>query len=307
MKYNIHIDQVRSIEWGLNLHEAAAFSFCYSVPSWATAITLDGEIWYHASRNKAIEEYPILTLIPDTMYRHYRKLAATDLIAYRKHGKMDLIQITEKGREWNSEKNPNLEIGTEDIRKKIRIEAEKLGKKSESATENSEKNPTNNRTTSDPVTSKEHTVPAEKSAGSQKPKKLNWSKESYRIFDQVQEHETGAAGLNYIGFDWNVNSEENARQMKNLRLTLIRGMNAKLTLPADTEPAFTDYAAALELYLTWAWRYYYKQQELTGVINYTPTACYRDFNKIKTYAASNKNRTRSATSESSPFFQGFGG
>jgi len=128
-------------------------------------------------------------------------------------------------------------------------------------------------------------VPAKKLAGSQKIPKLNWSKESAKVFDLVQAQETRAAGIEVAPFDWNVNQGENFRQLENLRKTIIRNMNLKRGLPETADVDFTEYSATLELYLGWAWRYYRKQQELTHVLNYTPTSCYRDFNKIKTYAS----------------------
>ena len=106
MKYNIHIDQVHSIEWGLNLSEAAAFAFCYNLPSWAETIQTDGEIYYFAARTKVIEEMPILSDKPDTIYRLYKAIELKGLIKYRKFSGKDLIQITAKGKRWNSENFP---------------------------------------------------------------------------------------------------------------------------------------------------------------------------------------------------------
>jgi len=129
MKYNIHIDQVHSIEWGLNLSEAAAFAFCYNLPSWAETIQTDGEIYYFAARTKVIEEMPILSDKPDTIYRLYKAIELKGLIKYRKFSGKDLIQITAKGKRWNSENFPNTSINSE---KNPKI----LGKKSEFASEN---------------------------------------------------------------------------------------------------------------------------------------------------------------------------
>ena len=130
MKYTMFIDQIHSIEWGLNLQEAAIFNFLYSVPTWAEAKLIDGKLFYHASRNKAIQDYPIVSEKPDTVYRIYRRLQSAGVIEWMKDGLKDMILITEKGKQWNSsEKNPTLiqELGkkSDQTRKKIRNSSEK--------------------------------------------------------------------------------------------------------------------------------------------------------------------------------------
>lgn len=120
------------MQWGLNLPEAALFSFCYDLPSWAEHIIVNGEVFCHASKNKAIEELPILTDKPDTVYRLYKSLEEKGLIEYSKQQRKDLIRVTEKGKAWNrknSEKNPSLETNSEK-------NPSKLGKKSEQNSEN---------------------------------------------------------------------------------------------------------------------------------------------------------------------------
>lgn len=131
MRYNIIINQVKAKEWGLNLQQASVFSFFYELPSWAESIIEDDKIYYFASKNKAVEELPILTEKKDTMYRIYKQIEEKGLISVIKKDGKDYILVTDKGKSWNefkynSEKNPN-----------------KLGKKSEN---NSEKNPTYNIT-----------------------------------------------------------------------------------------------------------------------------------------------------------------
>lgn len=125
MKYSVCIDQVRAIEWGLNLSEAYAFAFCYSLPSWADTIIIGTDIWYFGSRNKALDEIPLLTDKPDTVYRHYRALAAKGIIEWKKFDGKDCIRITEKGKQWNtSEINPQFGKFSESPRKIFRITSE---------------------------------------------------------------------------------------------------------------------------------------------------------------------------------------
>ena len=131
MKYTISIDQTHSIAWGLSLSEAAMFSFLYSVPAWAEQIFVDNQVWFFASRNKAIDEMPIISDKSDTVYRLYKSLQTKGVIDWKKFGEKDCIRITEKGKQWNS-LNTTLGKKSEDTRKNIR--------------KNTENNPTYNNT-----------------------------------------------------------------------------------------------------------------------------------------------------------------
>lgn len=124
MKYNILINQAKALEWELNLSEAAVFAFVYELPSWAESMHIDGQPWYFASRNKAIEEVPIITSKPDTMYRLYKSLQDKGLIKWQKVGEREYIQVTDKGKTWNKV-HPSLGKKSEQSRKIIRDTSEK--------------------------------------------------------------------------------------------------------------------------------------------------------------------------------------
>ena len=124
MKYNILINQAKALEWELNLSEAAVFAFVYELPSWAESMHIDGQPWYFASRNKAIEEVPIITSKPDTMYRLYKSLQEKGLIKWQKVGEREYIQVTDKGKTWNKV-HPSLGKKSEQSRKIIRDTSEK--------------------------------------------------------------------------------------------------------------------------------------------------------------------------------------
>ena len=123
MRYTISIDQTHSIEWGLSLSEAALFSFIYSLPAWAEQIHTKGETWFFASRNKAIDEMPIITDKSDTIYRLYKSLQLKGIIRWEKFGEKDCIMITEKGKNWNSSKT-DLGNKSDLTRKNIRNKSE---------------------------------------------------------------------------------------------------------------------------------------------------------------------------------------
>lgn len=128
MRYSSTIDNVTSLKWGFKIQDAYVFSFLYSLPSWAEQKVVGDSVFYFASRKKATQEIPLLTDEPDTMYRYYKKLQKLGVINYITIDKKDYIEITQKGKQWNSENNPSLGNKSEKTRKIIR--------------ENSENNPT---------------------------------------------------------------------------------------------------------------------------------------------------------------------
>ena len=136
MKYSINIDQINSLAWDLNLSEAAVFTYLFHVPIWADPVLIDGKTFYFAARQKTCQDVPLISDKPDTIYRIYKSLAEKGVIEYLKWMGRDCMRITEKGKGWNSEKNPSNVV--------------ELGKKSESTRKifrkDSEKNPTYNST-----------------------------------------------------------------------------------------------------------------------------------------------------------------
>ena len=139
MRFSTYLNNKKCMEWQLNAQQGILFSLLYDCSNWAKEVIVDGQTYYFVSRNLVINELPMFFEKPDTVYREFKKLFEKGLIKYKKNEKMDLIRITEKGKEWNfsnfennSEKNPSFEENSEKF-------PNKLGKKSEN---NSEKNPT---------------------------------------------------------------------------------------------------------------------------------------------------------------------
>ena len=95
-------------------------------------VIINEKIYHFVSRNLIINELPMFFDKPDTVYRNLRTLEEKGLIEYSKKDKMDLIKITEKGKEWNfiksennSEKNPTYKdtiLHKDTILKKIYID-----------------------------------------------------------------------------------------------------------------------------------------------------------------------------------------
>lgn len=128
MKYSINIDQINSLAWDLNLSEAAVFTYLFNVPTWADPVLIDGKTFYFAARQKTCQDVPLISDKPDTIYRIYKSLAEKGVIEYLKHMGKDCMKITEKGKGWNSEKNPSnvVELGkkSESTRKIFRKDSE---------------------------------------------------------------------------------------------------------------------------------------------------------------------------------------
>lgn len=131
MQFSIFINQVAAVEWGLNLNQAAIFGFIYEAATWAAK---DGDYW-NVSKSKIIQEFPLLTDKPDTIYRLVKVLVDKGVLEKRLIDNKDFYRVTEKGLDWNRiATNPTLGKKS-DPRKKIRKTSEKnpskVGKKSD--------------------------------------------------------------------------------------------------------------------------------------------------------------------------------
>lgn len=142
MKFTTVIDNITALKWGLSIQEAYLFDWLFSLPSWADKAVVENEIFYFASKNKAVNELPMLTDKPDTMYRYYKSLQQKELILISKIGGKDYISLTEKAKQWNGNKSEHSENNPSNGK----VFRSKLGNKSEG---NSENNPTYNNTKED--------------------------------------------------------------------------------------------------------------------------------------------------------------
>ncbi|WP_211598156.1 hypothetical protein [Halomonas caseinilytica] len=156
MQYTVTINQSKALEWGLNSQQAMLFAFVYGVPSWADAVTRDGEVFYALAKSKIVEELPLLTDKPDTTYRMLKALQDKGLIVLASTNSITLVRLTAKAKAWNkkedgSEKFPGQ--GRKNLRGGSEKNPSKVGKKSDPG---SEKSPTD-QDTSDQDTSDQDT------------------------------------------------------------------------------------------------------------------------------------------------------
>lgn len=116
-QYMISINQVKSLEWGLNAQQAMVFSLVHQLPTWADAVQMDGDTWYHLSKKKIVDELPLLTDKPDTGWRYLKQLVTAGLIETTTIGNRTHVRVTDKGKEWNRTK---LEEEADQGRKNLR-------------------------------------------------------------------------------------------------------------------------------------------------------------------------------------------
>lgn len=118
MDYNISINQPKSIEWGLNLSEAAIFSWIYNVPSWSKKTLLeDGKLFFWASKGNCLEDMAIVTTKRNTLNTIYAKLESIGVIESIRRNNCDYVFITEKGIQWRQNKNTSVKKITESVKK----------------------------------------------------------------------------------------------------------------------------------------------------------------------------------------------
>lgn len=143
MQYTIHINQVKALEWGLNSQQAMLFAFVYECPSWCNSMVQGGKVFYTLSKAKVMEELPLLTNKPDTVYRMLKALQAKGLVVLSSTNQITLVRLTDKAKEWNHKASETPEDGSEKY-------PSKDGKKSEMGRKKirngSEKYPTNQGT-----------------------------------------------------------------------------------------------------------------------------------------------------------------
>lgn len=120
MRLTSFINNAKCIEWGLTMQQGALFDLLNQLHSWADPVTIDGDIYYWASKQMICDELPLAYNKVDTVYRALKSLSEKGLINYKKHGEKDCVSLTQKGKEWNSDSNPRLGNKSEATRKIIR-------------------------------------------------------------------------------------------------------------------------------------------------------------------------------------------
>ncbi|HGS5440697.1 TPA: hypothetical protein ACMDUN_002446 [Vibrio cholerae] len=159
MRFSIYINQVKALEWGLNIQQAILFSYLHDLPTWGQCTVIDGEAFWWSGKDKIICELPILTDKPDTIKRHMAALESAGLIERKTYQNRPVVRVTEKGKAWNKsdegmDKNPAQggEENPDQVGKKIPTRAgekSRLGREKNPAYKN-----TSNKHTNDQIVEK---------------------------------------------------------------------------------------------------------------------------------------------------------
>lgn len=96
-----NIDNEFSMNHDLTLQEAHVLEWMLNLPVWADRIVVNKVNYYFASKNKAVEDLPMVTKKIDTMYRYYKRLEGKSLIENFKINGKDYIRILPKCQDWN--------------------------------------------------------------------------------------------------------------------------------------------------------------------------------------------------------------
>jgi hypothetical protein len=144
---------------------------------------------------------------------------------------------------------------------------------------------------SNKVNNDRHNVTAANGDGSgDEGQKSNWAKKWATIFDEInKDRHTKDAELSskqFIAFNWRVKQEENFKQLRNIRTNAIApDFKTKNKREATDEELEKAWRAICSI----AWKWARRLQKLDGgTLNYTPTAIYANYNKIKTFVAAEK-------------------
>ena len=126
-----------------------------------------------------------------------------------------------------------------------------------------------------------------------------WTKQVATIFDEVNERKHAQNNLDYMPFNWAVCSEENFKQLKNLRVNAIDpDFKTRWNRVASEEDILISFRAVFDF----AWDYFYRiQKETGGALCFTPTNIYKSYNKIKSTKNGN---SKSAPATKSPLGRG---
>lgn len=196
MRFNLYINQVMVLEWGLNLAQAAVFSVLNEASNWADSTVFDGDVYYWFSKSKLIDELPMVTDKPDTAVRHMAALEKAGLILRRviveNNKTFVYVAITEKGKQWNAAPTP-LKPAKNEGRKNIRTPSNKSVPPRKNIRDPSEKYPTNN-ITSNPITNNPEELMSDSVESNERLTNQNYLKSRFDEFYEVYGKKVNRSG-----------------------------------------------------------------------------------------------------------------
>ena len=103
MKYNININQVKCIEWGLNMQQWAIMSLFMSLSTWAEAEKINWEVYYYFSIWKIIEEMPLISSNKNIFHKYIKSLKDKNLIEHILLKNKSFYKLTKLWKTYNFE------------------------------------------------------------------------------------------------------------------------------------------------------------------------------------------------------------
>lgn len=106
--HNGNIDYIFCLKHNITVEHGALFDLLTQLPLWADSKIIDKQIFWFIGREKIIAQLPIVYKTINTVYRHLSVLHNRKLINYlpkdKNKRKMDLVNFTALGKEWNRSK-----------------------------------------------------------------------------------------------------------------------------------------------------------------------------------------------------------
>ncbi|MFD0763005.1 hypothetical protein ACFQZW_13015 [Lutibacter aestuarii] len=158
MRYNIIINQLQCVKYGLNEKQGALMDLIGQLNTWADSEIIANKVYYNLSYSKIIAELPLIFKVKDTVYRSVLILKKIGLIEVKKIGRSNknYVRLTPKGKLYfrvgnKSEPKQGSEINPSRVGNKSEPQNQSLKPDYKYVAEQgSEINPTyNNNTTND--------------------------------------------------------------------------------------------------------------------------------------------------------------
>lgn len=100
MQYNIHINQIKALEWGLIDKEALIIDTITRLPTWAKWKEIDWEIFYYLSAGLLVKQLPWVSLSKWTFLNLIKKLKEKWLLEHIRIWNESYYKLTSKIKEW---------------------------------------------------------------------------------------------------------------------------------------------------------------------------------------------------------------
>ena len=306
MKYTILINQLGAHNAGLSvLLDIVDLAVFDSFKDFANGPhcekLIEGKrVWFWISYDKIIEQLPMVPIkTKDAVYRRMKNLEQAKIIRFHPKSK----QMGKAFFCWGD--NYAALLSSNEAAAPIGLKSEPpsdnypnpIGLKSEPPSDNYPMyNTINKDKTIIDKTIIDNNIPAaKKTAGNQppnepedQPKKIPWTKTIAALFDQVNEEESAALGVEFTNFNWGAGAARQFKALKDTRKAMIPDIRAKL----KHEPTEQEIESGFDYLFRYGFRYLAGIAESRGgTFQFTPAIILNNYNNILQYAKQNHNPT----------------